>query len=35
MIVMGAYGHSGIREIFGSCTQFVLADCPKMLFLYH
>jgi nucleotide-binding universal stress UspA family protein len=35
MIVMGAYGHSGIREIFDSCTRSVLADCPKMLFLYH
>jgi nucleotide-binding universal stress UspA family protein len=35
MIVMGAFEHSGIREIFGSCTRSVLADCPKMLFLYH
>jgi nucleotide-binding universal stress UspA family protein len=35
MIVMGAYGHSGIREIFGSCTRAVLADCHKILFLYH
>jgi nucleotide-binding universal stress UspA family protein len=35
MIVMGAYGHNGIREIFGSCTRAVLADCHKILFLYH
>jgi nucleotide-binding universal stress UspA family protein len=35
MIVMGAYGHSGIREIFGSCTREVLNNCTKVLFLHH
>jgi nucleotide-binding universal stress UspA family protein len=35
MIVMGAYGHSGIREIFGSSTRAVLAHCPKPFFLHH
>ncbi|TWI43176.1 universal stress protein family protein [Mesorhizobium tianshanense] len=35
MIVMGAYGHSGIREIFGSCTRAVLTEARQPLFLYH
>lgn len=35
MIVMGAYGHRGIQEIFGSCTREVLDACPTALFLYH
>lgn len=35
MIVMGAYGHRGIREIFGSTTRKVLNACPTVLFLYH
>lgn len=35
MVVMGAYGHSGIREIFGSCTREVLNGFPKVLFLHH
>ncbi|WP_366664836.1 universal stress protein [Mesorhizobium sp.] len=35
MIAMGAYGHRGIREIFGSCTRHVLANSSKSLFLYH
>lgn len=35
LIVMGAYGHRGIREIFGSCTREVLNACPQALFLYH
>jgi nucleotide-binding universal stress UspA family protein len=35
MIAMGAYGHRGIREIFGSCTRDVLANSSKPLFLYH
>ena len=34
-IVMGAYGHRGIGEIFGSCTREVLNACPTALFLYH
>lgn len=34
-IVMGAYGHRGVREIFGSCTKRVLNDSPTALFLYH
>ncbi len=35
MIVMGAYGHRGIGEIFGSCTRKVMDACPTALFLYH
>lgn len=35
MIVMGAYGHRGIQEIFGSCTRKVLNACPTALFLHH
>jgi nucleotide-binding universal stress UspA family protein len=35
MIVMGAFGHSGIQEIFGSCTRAVLTACPAPLFLHH
>jgi nucleotide-binding universal stress UspA family protein len=35
MIAMGAYGHRGIREIFGSCTREVLQDSAKTLFLHH
>ena len=34
-VVMGAYGHRGVREIFGSCTRRVLNDCPTAMFLYH
>jgi nucleotide-binding universal stress UspA family protein len=35
-IVMGAYGHHGLREaIFGSCTRRLLADCAASLFLQH
>jgi nucleotide-binding universal stress UspA family protein len=34
-VVMGAYGHCGLREIFGSCTKAVLTACPTPLFLYH
>lgn len=35
MIAMGAYGHRGIREIFGSCTRTVLENSSSLLFLYH
>lgn len=35
MIVMGAYGRRGIREIFGSTTQEILNACPTVLFLHH
>lgn len=35
MIVMGAYGHRGIREIFESTTREVLNACPTVLFLHH
>jgi nucleotide-binding universal stress UspA family protein len=35
LIVMGAYGRSGIREIFGSCTREVLQACPTPLLLHH
>ena len=34
-VVMGAYSHRGVREIFGSCTRKVLTDCQSALFLYH
>lgn len=35
-IVMGAYGHNGLREaIFGSCTRRLFADCAAALFLQH
>lgn len=35
-LVMGAYGHTGLREIiFGSTTQGLLHDPPCALFLYH
>jgi single-strand DNA-binding protein len=33
LIAMGAYGHRGIREIFGSCTREVLQDATKTPFL--
>lgn len=35
MVVMGAYGHSGIREAFGSCTQRVLSGLQVALLMYH
>ena len=35
IIVMGAYGRRGIREIFGSTTREVLNACPTVLFLHH
>ncbi|WP_064712342.1 universal stress protein [Rhizobium bangladeshense] len=35
VIVMGAYGHHGIREIFGSTTREVLNASPTVLFLHH
>jgi nucleotide-binding universal stress UspA family protein len=35
MIVMGAYGRRGIREIFGSTTRDVMNACPTVLFLHH
>lgn len=35
MIVMGAYGHRGVQEIFGSCTKSVLAGLRAPLFMYH
>jgi nucleotide-binding universal stress UspA family protein len=35
MIAMGAYGHRGVREIFGSCTRDVLENSAKPLFLHH
>jgi nucleotide-binding universal stress UspA family protein len=34
MIVMGAYGHRGLREIFGSCTRSVIEACPVPIFLH-
>jgi nucleotide-binding universal stress UspA family protein len=35
MIALGAYGHSGVREIFGSCTRAVLNNSSRPLFLHH
>lgn len=35
MIVMGAYGHRGIKEVFGSCTQGVLSGLQTALLVYH
>lgn len=35
MIVMGSYGHRGIRDFFGSCTRQVLRTCPTALFVHH
>jgi len=36
LVVMGAYGHAGLRDmIFGSCTRRLLADCTAALFLQH
>jgi nucleotide-binding universal stress UspA family protein len=36
MVVMGAYGHTGLAEwLFGSTTKFVLEKAPVPLFLYH
>lgn len=35
-LVMGAYGHRGLREyIFGSTTQDLATDPPCALFVYH
>lgn len=35
MIVMGAYGHRGMQEMFGSCTRSVLSGLQTPLFMYH
>lgn len=35
MIVMGAYGHRGVREVFGSCTRSVLSGLRTPIFMYH
>lgn len=38
MLVMGSYGHRGLKELFfGSTTKHLLidADCPAPIFLYH
>jgi nucleotide-binding universal stress UspA family protein len=36
MVVMGAYGHGGLRDvIFGSCTRRLLNECKATLFLQH
>ena len=35
MVVMGAYGNRGIREIFGSTTREVLKESSAVLFLHH
>lgn len=36
MLVMGAFGHRGFREIlFGSCTRHLFNTAPLPLFIYH
>ncbi|WP_259663856.1 universal stress protein [Rhizobium bangladeshense] len=35
VIVMGAYGHHGNRETFGSTTREVLNASPTLFFLHH
>ncbi|HTN77405.1 MAG TPA: universal stress protein [Pirellulaceae bacterium] len=36
MIVMGAYGHTGLADwLFGSTTRHILQQAPVPLFLYH
>lgn len=36
MVVMGAYGHRGLKDlVFGSTTVRLLQSCPASLFLHH
>jgi nucleotide-binding universal stress UspA family protein len=36
MVVMGAFGHTGLRErFFGSATQKMLKQSPVPMFIYH
>ena len=36
LLVMGAYGHRGWREILlGSFTTRLLSECPTALFIHH
>jgi nucleotide-binding universal stress UspA family protein len=36
LVVMGAYGHSQVRElIFGSCTEALIRDIERPIFLMH
>jgi nucleotide-binding universal stress UspA family protein len=36
LVVMGAYGHSRVRElIFGGCTRAVLASADRPVLLFH
>lgn len=36
LVAMGAYGHTGLREmLFGSCTHRLLRSCPSALLVYH
>ena len=36
LLVMGAFGHRGFREIlFGSCTRRLFKTAPLPLFIYH
>ena len=36
ILVMGAYGHSGLREsLLGSTTRHLVEECPTTLFTYH
>ena len=36
LVVMGAYGHGGLRDVvFGSCTRGLLADCRPAILVQH
>ena len=36
MIVMGAFGHHGLRELFfGSCTEHMMKKSKVPLFIHH
>jgi nucleotide-binding universal stress UspA family protein len=36
LLVMGAYGHSRLREaIFGGATREMLTDCPVPVLMAH
>ncbi len=35
MIVIGAYGTSGIQRLFGSCTRRILDACPVPVLVHH
>lgn len=35
VLAIGAYGHSGVREIFGSCTRTILRGAGCAVFVHH